>query len=192
MDTALLGELAGALLPGDGDFPSASTAGVAATVVAGARGRRRAELARALEAAACMGEAGREGADGPPCGDDPAARLRALATADPAAFATLRELCSYAYYASPQALAALRRAGHDVAGAPLPDGYALAPFDAATDLPDPPRGSYVPTAAVRPVRPPAAPALSQRARAAQEPTRAGTGRSRRRALRGWATIARPR
>jgi len=177
MHTALLGELAGALLPGDGDFPSASTAGVAAAVVAGARGRRRVELARALDGVGGI-EVG-EAADGSPCDDGPAACLRALAAADPAAFATLRELCFYAYYASPQALAALRVAGHDVADAPLPDGYALAPFHPATDLPDPPRGTYVPTAAVRPVKPPAAPALSQRARAAQEPTRGGTPRSRR-------------
>lgn len=91
-----------ALLPGDGDFPSASTVDLDAAV----RRHGNAEIRAALDA--------------PDAGE--------LALHDPAAFAALRDLAYLLYYASPRVLAVLRSLGHEINDAPLPLGYPMAPF----------------------------------------------------------------
>lgn len=89
-------------------------------------------------------------------GDMPLA-LEAFEREQPAAFLALWQLAVYGYYSRPETIAAIQR---DLApayhGAPLPLGYlhAIEPWD-PTDplqLPRTPRGSYLPTDAVRPAR----------------------------------------
>jgi hypothetical protein len=86
--------------------------------------------------------------------DDMTAALSDLEQTEPVAFTALWRLAVYGYYSQPETLAAIQR---DLApayhGAPLPLGYAhaMAPWDANDPLqmPRTPRGSFIPTDAVR-------------------------------------------
>jgi hypothetical protein len=103
-----LADLADVLIPGSGEFPSASAAGVPADLIDRALGFRPdlgAPLARALDVAE---------------GLDPEAALDALSTSHSAEFAALSTLVSGAYLQSPQVQRALdyrpapRQANDDV------------------------------------------------------------------------------
>lgn len=135
------------LLPGNDCFPSAAEVGLHGVFVDRLRASAGAdalnELATRLEAHG-----------GPLGGLSPAARravVERLAAADAGLFGQVRMIAYLAYYESPLVVQVLQALGHVYNHAPLPDGYALAPFD-----PDDPfqaprhgRGRYVPTDAVR-------------------------------------------
>ncbi|WP_306120726.1 MULTISPECIES: hypothetical protein [unclassified Roseitalea] len=138
--TAHLAEVVDALLPGDADFPSAAAIGVQwaverrLVVMVGANGADR--LLAAMDTAFA----------GAPDGESAA---RALEAAEPDLFAALLRVVYFTYYEHPSVIAAIRALGHDYNDAPQPKGYAMDPFNPATDLPARPTGSYVPTDQVR-------------------------------------------
>jgi hypothetical protein len=143
-----------ALLPPSGSFPAPSqTAMIDAFILkrvpeSDPEGRHY----PALDAPALRGLlAGLHGAE------DMTAALVDLERSEPLSFIALWRLAVYGYYAQPETIAAIQR---DLApayhGAPLPLGYAdvIAPWDAADPLqmPREPRGSFIPTDAVRRVK----------------------------------------
>jgi hypothetical protein len=127
---AALAAVADALVPGDGEWPSASAAGVVRWI------EERISPADADWFGELLG-----GAAG-----DAAAWLHGLESARPVDFATLRAWVYRAYYATPLALEALRRAGSDYHGAPQPWGYDIAQYEQA---PSARRGSYIRTEEAR-------------------------------------------
>jgi hypothetical protein len=144
VDITAPGELAAlvnSMIPGDGEFPPAASVGTHG-VVAG-------RLARLV---------GREGLDrlGQTLGSLVAldahgrtAAVRSLEQAEPDLFAALRMAVYLSYYEQPAVTEAVRRLGFAYNDAPLPDGYALDPFDPAVDAPTHQRGHYVRTDEVR-------------------------------------------
>lgn len=116
------------MIPGDGEFPSASSLGVHGVLV---------HRLRTL--------------DGPDAYANLLKRLEsndadAIAANDPEFFAKLRMITYLAYYEQPAVIAVIRGMGFTYNDAPLPLGYEQAPFDPATDLPDV-KGHYMPTSA---------------------------------------------
>jgi hypothetical protein len=140
--------LVDALLPGDGDFPSASAAGVHGVVLDRLRQRIGhegiAQIARAIEGdedIRAMTEAQVRDA------------VAAMQSTAPDLFAELRFVAYLSYYEAPPVIAALRALGHEYNDAPLPLGYTLSPFDPrpGADLPATPRGSYKQTDEIAPI-----------------------------------------
>ena len=70
--------------------------------------------------------------------------LQQLEAAQPLLFTRLLALAYYSYYAQPDVIAVIQAMGHDYRQTPQPQGYTMAPFDAAnpTHLPTTPRGTY--------------------------------------------------
>jgi hypothetical protein len=150
-ERATLGRALDALLPPSGSFPAPSQTGMIDAFIlkrvpeSDPEGR----LYPALDASALRRLlAGLEGTE------DMTAALSDLERTEPVAFTALWRLAVYGYYSQPETIAAIQR---DLApayhGAPLPLGYAdaMAPWDAADPLqmPREPRGSFIPTDAVR-------------------------------------------
>jgi hypothetical protein len=139
-EARLLATFVDALIPGDNDFPPASTVGVQAVLAARLRervaGEAPARLA-ALLAAALPGAA------------DAQAALRTIEAQEPTLFNAALTAAYFAYYESPAVVRVLQALGHDYHDAPLPQGYAMAPFDPSRDAPTHRRGHWVATDAVR-------------------------------------------
>jgi hypothetical protein len=136
----LLAAVCDALLPGDGDYPSASLTGTHGIVANRLRDRYGIEifgmLARDLttgsEGFLDIDEAGR------------VAALTALQADKPEFFAYLLAATYLAYYATPPVIEAIRLDGHIYNDAPLPLGYELTPFSftPGVDVPLDPKGSF--------------------------------------------------
>ncbi|MGD9536403.1 MAG: hypothetical protein AB7P52_09475 [Alphaproteobacteria bacterium] len=144
---AELRALLNTLLPGDERFPSASEVGLHGVF---------ADRLRALAGAEALSRlAARLAAHGGPLAAlAPEARravVERLAAEDVDLFGRVRMIAYLAYYESPLVVQSLRSLGHVYNHAPLPDGYALAPFDPgdAFQAPRHGRGGFVPTEAVR-------------------------------------------
>jgi hypothetical protein len=116
------------LLPGDDLFPAASATGIAAAL-------QRITPATAERIAAIEPNAG---------------SVARFAAEHPAAFAEAQKHIYLAYYEQPAVIAAIRAMGITYNPAPLPEGYPLAPFDAAIDTPRHGRGRWIATADVVP------------------------------------------
>lgn len=132
------------LLPGGEAFPSAAEVGLAEVVATVPCPSTVESIARLLER--LDERAGRGGL----AGAAPKRRLRLMheAEAGDEAFPVLLRTAYLCYYAQPSVVELLRLEGHDVNDAPQPRGYAMEPFDQSL-LPASPRGSFVPTDAVR-------------------------------------------
>lgn len=142
--SAELVALVDTLIPGDGQFPPASAVGVHGVVTLRWRDLMGADALATLGAAL-----ERQGGPLAPLdGEGRAAVLRRLEFADPLLFAALRMTVYLAYYEQPSVTEQVRALGFAYNEAPLPDGYALDPFDPAEDAPRHRRGHFVPTGAV--------------------------------------------
>jgi hypothetical protein len=144
-EARLIAAFVDALIPGDGDFPPAATLGIQAVTAARLREGLGPEAPGRL-AALLAGAAYRSG--------DMVAALRALEAAEPDLFGAALAATYLAYYESPAVVRVLRALGHDYNDAPQPLGYAMAPFDPATDAPGHGRGRWVATEAVTRLAPP--------------------------------------
>jgi hypothetical protein len=141
---ALAAELAAVvdlMVPGDGEFPSASEVGAQAKLadrLIVMRGERAvAELIDALSAC-----------DGPLARLDEAGRRAVLARLEgelPDYFLQVRNIVYLSYYESPAVHEAIRAMGFTYNAAPLPQGYQVGRFDPATDAPRHQRGRFVAT-----------------------------------------------
>jgi hypothetical protein len=135
------------LLPGDARFPSADEVGLHGIFADRLRATAGADaLAQLVARLAAHG--------GPLGGLSPEARravVERLAAEDAELFARVRMIAYLVYYESPLVVQALRALGHVYNHAPLPEGYALAPFDPGDPFQAPRhgRGGFVPTDAVR-------------------------------------------
>jgi len=132
------------LVPGDGEFPSASAVGVQAKLadrLIVLRGEAAvAELSGALKA--CGGPLAELDEDG---------RKAALARLEaelPDYFLQVRNIVYLSYYESPAVHQAIRAMGFTYNAIPLPKGYEVGRFDPATDMPRHRRGRFVATAEV--------------------------------------------
>lgn len=134
--------LVGVLLPGDGDFPSGTEAGVQAKL---------AERLLLTSAAAGLERliAGLGGLAEMPAADAGAEMVRTFEQAEPVLFGEVRNIAYLTYYESPFVQEAIRALGFAYNAAPLPKGYGVGRFDEATDRPTHGRGHYVKTSEVR-------------------------------------------
>jgi hypothetical protein len=134
------------LLPGDARFPSAGEVGLHGIFADRLRATAGADaLAQLVARLAAHG--------GPLGGLTPEARrtvVERLAAEDADLFARVRMIAYLGYYESPLVVQALRALGHVYNHAPLPEGYALAPFNSDDPFlaPRHVRGGFVPTDAV--------------------------------------------
>jgi hypothetical protein len=136
----LMAAVCDALLPGEGNYPSASLTGTHGVVANRLRERYGhvvfENMARDLtvdgKAFTALDEAGG------------AASLAALETTKPEFFAYLLMAAYLAYYASPPVIEAIRLDGHIYNDAPQPLGYDLTPFSftPGVDVPLNPKGSF--------------------------------------------------
>jgi hypothetical protein len=142
---ALLAALVDELIPGDDNWPAASTIGVQGLVAARLfDDAGEAELGRIASAVIAAG--------GPLAGrtaEERIAIVERFAAAEPDRFETLRAATVLAYYESPYVAAAIRQLGRPYALRPHLKGYPFAPFDAARDKPQHGRGKWTPTDAVK-------------------------------------------
>jgi hypothetical protein len=139
-EARLLATFVDALIPGDSDFPPASTVGVQAVLAARLRERVAGDAPARLTgllAAALSGAA------------DTEAAVRTIEAQEPGLFNAALTAAYFAYYESPAVIRVLRALGHDYNDAPLPRGYPMTPFDPARDAPTHRRGHWVATDAVR-------------------------------------------
>jgi hypothetical protein len=125
--------LADAMIPGNGDYPSASAAQVPLFIEERASEEDRARLAALVDRYPLAGP------------QEAAAALAELEKGDAWTFGWVREYVYHGYYAAPRVLAAMRDRGYDYHGAPQPLGYRL---PGETARPAVARGSYIPTAEV--------------------------------------------
>lgn len=140
-----LAALADVMIPGDGAFPSASAVGAHGLLADRLRELGGSSLVERLRAALTVN-------GGPLAAQAPAQRVQTVASlerTEPELFAQARMALYLAYYAQPDVIAAVRQLGFAYNDAPLPQGYALDPFDPAIDAPKHGRGRYVATEAVR-------------------------------------------
>jgi predicted pyridoxine 5'-phosphate oxidase superfamily flavin-nucleotide-binding protein len=136
---ATLAALVDVLLPGDEDFPAASTVGTQALLAERLRQRLGTEgvhqLATALSGHGAFNALTRE---------QQTATVARLEQEQPDLFALAYTATNYAYYQSPTVVAAIRALGHDYNDAPLPEGYDMPKFDftPGVDVPLNPIGTY--------------------------------------------------
>lgn len=145
-DAAFVAALIDTLIPGDGDFPSASEADVAPLVAARAKEMQGpaflAGLRRALDR------------DGAPFADaEEAERVARLAAHEGAKPSDVQAVCVVlylSYYGAASVKAAIRRMGLQYPDAPQPDGYRMSAFnpDDPLEAPTHRRGHFVATDAV--------------------------------------------
>jgi hypothetical protein len=136
-----LAALVNTMIPGDGEFPPAASVGTHGLVA----GR----LAKLLGRDGLARLSGHLGSLIALDGHGRAAALRRLEQAEPDLFVNLRMAVYLSYYEQPAVTAAVRRLGFAYNDAPLPEGYALDPFDPALDAPKHTRGHYIRTEEVR-------------------------------------------
>lgn len=127
------------LIPGDADFPSASSVGAHGPMADRLREVGGAEVLDRL----AMGLSNQG------ILDDAVRATAALEAMDPALFDMARVALTYAYYETPAVIEAIRGLGFPYNHAPQPDGYIMRDFDPAIDAPKVPRGHYVATEDVR-------------------------------------------
>lgn len=144
---ALFGDLVDALIPGNQNWPSASSVGVHGLLLSRLVEEWGEEEPR-LVANALLA------AGGPLAGHDAAARkqiVERFETTQPDLFAQLRAAVVLAYYESPVVAEAIRGLGRPYLLRPHLMGYPSRPFDTKRDTPAHQRGSYVATDQVKPV-----------------------------------------
>jgi len=142
---AELAVLADMLVPGDGEFPSASEIGVQAKLADRLIVMRGNDAVRALtETLATCG-----GPLAPLGKEDRAAVLNRMEREQPDDFLLVRNIVYLSYYESPAVHEAIRAMGFTYNATPLPAGYAVGRFDPATDTPRHGRGHFVATGDVR-------------------------------------------
>lgn len=133
------------LLPGDGEFPAASTVGTQRVLADRIRAHYGADqlvsLGKLIDA--CGGPLPSLDSEGR------IAVVRRLEIEHPAAFQLLRQITYLSYYESAAVIQAIRALGHDYHATPQPHGYALTPFDALVDAPKHQRGRYQSTQSVK-------------------------------------------
>ena len=126
--TATLAAFADTLIPGDSEFPRASATDVVALMaerLEETRGPGTSDaLCRLLDILAggsleALNHADRANA------------VAALESSDPIRFIWARTALYYSYYQQPKVVAAIRSMGFVYNDAPLPEGYAMLPFDPA-------------------------------------------------------------
>ncbi|MCS7256819.1 MAG: hypothetical protein NZ562_09410 [Thermomicrobium sp.] len=135
------------LVPGDDLFPSASQAGAVGLVFDRLRTLEGEEFVEQVLQELWSWSGGRLLAT-----LDPTERAELVARLEreqPRWFEQVRFVTYLSYYQLPPVVRAVRALGFDYNEAPQPKGYQMDPFDPASDLPTMPRGSYVPTEAVR-------------------------------------------
>jgi hypothetical protein len=145
---ALVAELAAlvdVLVPGDGEFPAASTVGVQAKL---------ADRLIVLRGEGAVSELiGVLGASGGPLQRlNAAGRTAVVARLErerPDDFLRVRNITYLAYYESPAVHELIRSMGFTYNAMPLPQGYAVGSFDPETDMPRHGRGRFVTTDGVR-------------------------------------------
>lgn len=136
--TAAIAAFVDALLPGDGEFPSASAVGAHGILA----NRLRETVGPGAVEALVLAFTRRGGLDAPQ------AAVAKMEAEEPALFETVMTALYYAYYETPAVIAAIRSLGIVYNDAPQPQGYAMHPFHPAVDLPKERRGHFVPTDAV--------------------------------------------
>jgi Arc/MetJ-type ribon-helix-helix transcriptional regulator len=146
-DAAFVAALIDTMIPGDGDFPSASEAGIASLVA-----MRAGEMHGAAFLSGLRDALDREGA--PFANSDEGERVTRLAAHEEANPADIQAVCLVlylSYYGAAPVKAAIRRMGLQYPDAPQPSGYRMAPFDPADPIEAPThrRGHFVPTDAVK-------------------------------------------
>ncbi|WP_018183813.1 gluconate 2-dehydrogenase subunit 3 family protein [Kaistia granuli] len=145
-DAAFVIALIDTMIPGDGDFPSASEAGVAALVAARAKEMQGPAFLAGLREALDRDGAPFAGADE----GERVARLVAHETAKPSDVQAVCVVLYLSYYGAASVKAAIRRMGMQYPDAPQPGGYVMSPFDPADPMEAPVhrRGHFVATDAV--------------------------------------------
>lgn len=145
---ATLAAFVDVLLPGDTDFPAASTVGTQGLLAERLRQRLGndgvEQLAEALSEGRSFGALTRE---------QQTSAVAQLEQQKPDLFALAYTTANYAYYQSPVVIASIRALGHDYNDSPQPEGYELKPFDftPGVDVPMNPVGTYKWTEEIEPV-----------------------------------------
>lgn len=133
------------LVPGDELFPSASLVGVQ-----GLLATRLREMSGEVAIDGLFRALRRAG--GPLAKVDQAGRRRVAAElegAEPDLFLLVRNITYLSYYEQPFVHAAIRALGFVYHAVPMPEGYALPPFDPGSETPRHGRGHWVPTDLVK-------------------------------------------
>jgi hypothetical protein len=142
---ALLADFVEVLIPGEGDWPSASTAGVQALLAVRLfEDLGRGHFARLATAIIAAG--------GPFAGrseEERVAIVQRFEAADPALFGWVRDAAYIAYYENPFVAAVINAQGHPYDVRPHLKGYPLAPFDVEHQTPRHGRGHFIATSDVR-------------------------------------------
>ena len=142
---AELAALVEMLVPGDGEFPSASEIGVQAKLADRLVVMRGNDAVQALNEAltACGGPLA-------PLGKEArSAVLSRMERERPDDFLLVRNIVYLSYYESPAVHETIRAMGFTYNATPLPAGYAVGRFDPAADTPRHGRGHFVATAEVK-------------------------------------------
>lgn len=137
---ALMAAICDRLLPGEGNYPAASTTGTQAVVANRLRERYGTTIfAQLAEDLSCDGRSFLGCTE-----DEQTVALQQLEAAKPEFFGYLLMAAYLAYYASPPVIEAIRLDGHIYNDAPQPLGYELTPFGfvPGRDLPLEPKGSF--------------------------------------------------
>jgi hypothetical protein len=145
--STMLRDLVDVLIPGEGDWPSGSLAGVH-----GILGMRL--LEELGEPALTDVEAALEACGGPlgPLSEEDRVTVVArLETSQPKLFTLIRTAAYLGYYESPSVIPQIRALGQPYDPVPIFRGYHLEPFDRDRDRPRHNRGFYIPTDQVQPV-----------------------------------------
>lgn len=142
-----LAALVDTLLPGDEDFPPASSIGTHRLLADRIRARYgEQKLQDILDLITACG-----GPLEPLDGNARVEAVRRLEREHGGEFAQLRNIAYLSYYESADVIQVIKSLGHDYHAAPQPEGYRLAAFDPARDAPAHKRGHYIATDAVSPV-----------------------------------------
>jgi hypothetical protein len=142
---AELATLVDVMVPGDGEFPSASQIGVQAKLA------DRLVVMRGKDAVRTLIDA-LAGCGGPLAPLDKDARIAVLtriAHERRDMFLLVRNIAYLSYYESPAVQEVIRAMGFTYNATPLPAGYAVGKFDPATDTPRHGRGHFVRTEEVK-------------------------------------------
>lgn len=140
---AMLAALCETLLPGEGNYPSASVTGIQAVVANRLRDRYGNEVFERLAEDLSIEDRGFLALSDA----DRADAVRALQADKPDFFTYLLMAVYLAYYASPAVIEAIRLDGHIYNDAPQPLGYEMTPFSftPGVDVPFDPKGWFTPT-----------------------------------------------
>ncbi len=142
---ALLADLVDELIPGDDNWPSATSVGVHGLVAMRlAEQAGEAVLGQIVDAVVAAGGPFTERTP-----EERVAIVERFEAAEPGLFEQLRVAATFAYYESPLVVAAIRRLGRPYVLRPHLMGFPKRPFDFDTDTPRHDRGTYVATDDVR-------------------------------------------